>query len=97
CGTPWSGKHDLDTNISVPLKGIILLQRGEENKIEKVSAKSLIGLLFNQIYRPSDNEAYLRTIDLVDELLAYCPLYRLFCTISQEAPLTAYQAFTRND
>ena len=92
CGTPWSGKHDLDTNISVPLGGIILLARGEDNQIEKTSPGHLLGLLFNQIFRPQDNEAYLNTIDLVDEMLSCCPLYKLSCTISQDAPRVAYQA-----
>ena len=92
CGTPWSGKHDLDTNISLPLGGIVLLARGKENKIEKASPAEVLGLLFNQIYRPSDNEAYLATIDLVDEMLAAVGLYRLDCTISHEAPEVAYEA-----
>ena len=28
CGAPWSGKHGLDTNITVPLRGICILERG---------------------------------------------------------------------
>ena len=29
CGSPWSGKHGLDTNITVPLQGICILERGK--------------------------------------------------------------------
>ena len=94
CGTPWSGKHDLDTNISLPLSGIILLSRGKENAIEKASPTHLLGLLFNQIFRPSDENAYLKTIDLVDEMLTSCPLYKLSCTPDPEAAKVAYQALT---
>ena len=97
CGTPWSGKHDLDTNIQVPLKGIVILARGQENKMTKVPAASVLGLLFNQIYRPSRNEDYLRTIDLVDEMITACPLYRLDCTISEEAPRVAYEALMKTE
>ena len=97
CGTPWSGKHDLDTNISLPLCGIILLSRGEKNTIEKASPTHLLGLLFNQIFRPSDEEAYLKTIDLVDEMLASCPLYKLSCTPTQEAAEVAYRALTAQE
>ena len=85
CGTPWSGKHDLDTNVSVPLKGIVLLARGEENRIERVKPETLIGLLFNQIYRPSDQAAYLKTIDLVSEMLSSCPVYKLYCNMDCRA------------
>ena len=33
-GTPWSGKTDQNLNIKVPLKGICILTRSEENHIE---------------------------------------------------------------
>lgn len=92
CGTPWSGKHDLDTNVSVPLKGIVLLARGEENRIERVKPETLIGLLFNQIYRPSDQAAYLKTIDLVSEMLSSCPVYKLYCNMDIEAAEVAERA-----
>ena len=33
CGSPWSGKHGIDTNLEVPLGGICLLSRSLENGI----------------------------------------------------------------
>lgn len=36
CGSPWSGKHGLDTNITVPLQGICILERGQENRIRRI-------------------------------------------------------------
>lgn len=94
CGTPWSGKHDLDTNVQVPLKGIVILARGEENRIERVKPETVLGLLFNQIYRPSDNEAYLKTIDLVGEMLSSCPVYKLYCNMDKEAAEVAERALS---
>ena len=38
CGTPWCGKHGLQTNVEVPVQGICILRRGEENMIRKISA-----------------------------------------------------------
>jgi serine kinase of HPr protein (carbohydrate metabolism regulator) len=38
-GSPWNGKHGLGCNLSVPLKAVCILERGEENRIEKISAK----------------------------------------------------------
>ncbi len=95
CGTPWSGKHDLDTNTSVPLKAVVILARGEENKIERVKPESVLSLLFNQIYRPSDSEAYMNTIDLVSDMLAACPVYKLWCNISKDAALTALEELSK--
>lgn len=92
CGTPWSGKHDLDTNIEVPLKGIVILARGVENRIERVKPETVLGLLFNQIYRPSDGEKYLMTIDLVSEMLGSCPVYKLYCNMDKQAAEVAERA-----
>ena len=92
CGTPWSGKHDLDTNIALPLKGIVILARGEENKIERVKPERVLGLLFNQIYRQNDQSAYLTTIDLVSDMLETCPVYKLYCNMEREAAEVAERA-----
>ena len=32
-GTPWSGKHDISTNVRVPVAGICFLHRAKENTI----------------------------------------------------------------
>lgn len=97
CGTPWSGKHDLDTNIALPLKGLVLLQRGDTDIIERAAPAAVLGLLFNQIYRPSKEADYLRTIDLVSELLESCPVWRLFCTPTPNAALTASKILLQTD
>jgi hypothetical protein len=31
CGTPWSGKHAINTNVTVPLEAIVFIERGEQN------------------------------------------------------------------
>lgn len=38
-GTPWDGKHHLSTNIAVPLRAIVVLERGAENEIHPISAE----------------------------------------------------------
>ncbi len=94
-GTPWSGKHDLDTNISLPLKAVIILTRGETNTIERVRPETVLGLLFNQIYRPKEQADYLRTIDLVSELLEGCPIFRLTCNMEPEAAIVAEETLSK--
>ena len=42
CGSPWSGKHGLDSNITVPLGGICILERGQKNKILPTEAKDAL-------------------------------------------------------
>ena len=38
-GSPWCGKHGLDSNICLPLKGICFLKRGKENRIRPISSE----------------------------------------------------------
>jgi hypothetical protein len=42
CGSPWNGKHGLDSNVSLPLNGICILSRGQENRIRKVDFEAYL-------------------------------------------------------
>ena len=67
-GTPWDGKHRLSTNISVPLNAVCVLERSEENHIEKVKADSVYNMLVQQVYRPQNPQRLLKTMQLIDVL-----------------------------
>ena len=56
CGTPWSGKHNINTNVKVPIRGICVLRQGKENKIERISAVDAFAELYRQSYRPKDKQ-----------------------------------------
>ena len=53
-GTPWSGKNDISTNIGVPLAGIALLERSENNEIYPSEGPECILPLFRQTIRPKE-------------------------------------------
>ena len=95
CGSPWSGKHGLDTNITVPLKGICLLERGAENRIEKAEKESLLPTLFAQSYRPLDTAKEKRFLDLVEQLAETVPLWQMQCSKDMGAAHTAYAAMSK--
>ena len=91
-GTPYGGKDDLQTNTSAKICGIVLLERGTENKIVRVSAREAYPRLLAQTYHDKQQpQALLRTMDLVGSL-ANQPIYRLQCNISEEAARVAYEA-----
>ena len=90
CGAPWSGKHGLDTNITVPLQGICILERGTENTITPVSADVAAAFLRHQCQAPLDTAKLSLFTQLTNRLPA-APLWRMQCTISEEAPLVAYE------
>lgn len=84
-GTPWRGKHSLGSNISAPLKAIVFLCRGAENRIEPVSSRELFPILLQQTYSPEDPDAMLQTLALVERLSRNVQLLRLYCNMDPEA------------
>lgn len=90
-GTPWMGKHRLGTNISVPLKAICILSRGERNQIQKLPAKEAVLMLLQQSSRPRDPKQMPRYLHLVDQLSAAVDFYSLQCNMEPEAAQIAYE------
>lgn len=91
CGSPWSGKHGLDTNISVPLRGICLLERGGENRIRRLEP-AYTEHVRRQAYCPLDPTCREQFIRYTDRLLQTVPLWRLQCNKEPEAAQVAYKA-----
>ena len=88
CGTPWDGKHRLNTNCMVPLKAICILERGEENAICPVSANEALPMLLQQSHRPGDLGKYM---ELLDVLTGTVRFYRLRCNMDPQAAHVAYE------
>ena len=91
CGAPWSGKHGLDTNITVPLQGICILERGTENSICPADAVFASDFLRHQCQAPLAAEKQSDFTRLTQVLLT-APVWRMQCTISEEAPVIAHEA-----
>ena len=91
-GTPYSGKEGLNTNISVPLKAICVLERSKENRIREVDLSDVYPVLLQQTYHPSEREMFNRTFDLLDRLNGFVKFYRLSCNKELEAAEISYNA-----
>ena len=89
-GTPWSGKHNLQTNTAAPVKALFLLERGDNNNVEQVTFRNAYPTVLNQAYRPKDTALMQNTLGMVNEFMKNVPVYRLKCNISDEAVWTAY-------
>ena len=94
-GSPWSGKHGLANNISVPLKGICLLQRGTENEIRPLAPEYGIALLREQAHIPEGSALRGSVFALVDALLEKVPLWQMSCNKEPVAAEIAYRAMHR--
>lgn len=90
CGTPWCGKHGIQTNTKAPIHGICILRRGEKNEIKKISAIEAYPDLYRQTYRPEDQAKMRKTLALLKQLAERIPMYELHCNISEEAAVVAW-------
>lgn len=94
CGSPWSGKHGLDANITVPLKGICILGRGAENRIWPIPPEEALPMLRHQGYQPLEPRKYRRYLELTDMLARNVPLWQMECSKHPEAAEMAYAAMS---
>ena len=85
CGSPWSGKTRLNTNISLPLAAIVFLEQGKENCISPLSKIDAIGRVLGEARKIPFRHAMMKAADLCGMLLERVPVYRLSCDISREA------------
>ena len=93
-GTPWSGKTDLNLPVGVPLAGICLLDRGEENVIERASSAQAISLLLNETVRPRRKDLVVKLLELLDSLLAEVPVWKMKCNMDPQAALVSYEVMS---
>ena len=91
-GSPWSGKHGLSENISVPLKGICILHRGPENKIRPISPEEAMEMLLAQGYCPEESRKKFKT--LTNALANTVALWSMECTKDPEAAKISHQAMS---
>ena len=91
-GTPWSGKHDLSDPRGVPLGGIAIVKRAEENSIRPMTAEEALPYLMSQTsYRLS--EAHMeKLLVLMDDLLRRVPIWELRCRNDDEAAFVSRNA-----
>ena len=91
-GTPWSGKHDLSSPVSIPLGGIAFLKRGDQNRICKMSPAEAVPAMISQCVRFSNRECMDRQLELIDLLLRETPIWELTCRNDDEAATVSCEA-----
>ncbi len=92
-GSPWMGKHRLGCPMHAPLRGICMLNRGE-NRISPLTPIGAMPKLFLQSYRPESAEGMQMQFDLLTHLAAHVPMYTMECTPDRAAAEMAIQTMT---
>ena len=90
-GTPWNGKHSIGSNTSAPIRSVVFLSQAPENKATPISPIDAMALLLQQTVLPSNKAELSKLLDMLGRLVETVPMYRLGCTISDEAVTTIYQ------
>lgn len=96
-GTPWSGKERMQVNESVPVKAIVLLERGAHNEIAQISFKEALPVLLSQSYRNADKMHMIKTVELLERASQTIGFYRLKCNMEDEAAFVAYNGIYKNN
>lgn len=91
-GSPWTGKHGLGTNISVPLKGICILHRGPENVIRPLQPEDAMAMLLHQTHVPEADSTLAE--GLVARLAESVSLWEMECTKDPEAAVISHNAMS---
>lgn len=95
CGTPFSGKTDLNNNVVVPLKAMCILERGLTNEIRRATTTQSVAKLLEQMYRPFETTLMAATMAIFTDLLNQIPVYVLSCNMEPEAADVAYDFMSK--
>lgn len=95
-GTPFAGSTGINTNVSVPLKAIVFIKRGETNSINRLDSQTALGLIMGQSVEPWERAIFDKLLDIISGVLERTPVYELYCNISEEAPKVAYDGIFNN-
>ena len=78
-GSPWAGKECVYTNISVPLQGIILMQRCNSNVIRELTFADAFPMLIQQTFLPLDSAKVKKGLEILRVLEDHVHFYYFQC------------------
>ena len=93
-GTPWSGKYDLSSNEGVPVGGVAVLRRGEENTITRLKPSQAMPWIMSQTSYRLGREDMERQLALMDRFLREVPIWQLTCRNEDAAAMMSHAAMT---
>ena len=93
-GTPWSGKYDISVNARVPVAGIAVVERGEENRVDPFGGIQAVRAILRQVNRPKAAEYRVKLLELLDKLITQVPIWKLRCNMDPEAVEVSYKAMS---
>lgn len=89
-GTPWCGKELKHNNITVPVRAIVFLERGENLIINMSNKEKIIHLMKNSI-RPRNEHLMEVASNIIDEVVNEIPMIRYQASITPSSAQTIYK------
>ena len=90
-GSPWRGKHRIGCNSEVPLKAIIRLRRGTENKIAKLDKTDALKMLYLHTMHFEEAHKMKTMLGVIGAIIENVAFYDLQCNMEIEAAEVAYK------
>ena len=85
-GSPYAGSSGYHIQRSAPIKAIVMLAQGSENHVQRLNVRQAVSAILAQTTMNSWNPQNVeRTVDLVMQLAAAVPVFRLQCTPNEKA------------
>lgn len=92
-GSPFSGKHQLDNNTSVPLKVIAQIVRSETTFVKRCSPQEAFPVLIEQFFGKFTAGELAKVAAMAKEMIEEVSFYRLFCNTGRDAAEKALAGF----
>lgn len=87
-GWPVCGTSEICNNISLPIRAIVMLSQAPENHVEILPPMKAFSNIYSQItINRWNNDAHMKAMDLIQDLITEIPVYHLACNISEDAVL----------
>lgn len=96
CGTPWSGKTNININEMVEIGGIVFVSQSKDNWIRDMKEHQKFEHIFAQTIRKLDKAKMEGLFELIDNIITSVPIYEMGCDISSEAVQMTYSKLTEN-
>lgn len=85
-GLPYAGSSDIFKNITTPISTIVVLRKGDKNKIEKLSLKEAFKYIYSETIINTWDDQFVNTaIDIILGIIRDVPVYILSCLPNQDA------------
>lgn len=93
-GTPWSGKTDKNTNVKVPLGGIVFLERAPQPDVRPMKTAEAVQHLLWQTTRSAREDRMQHVLDRINAIMGRVPIYKMGVNMEQASVELSFTTLT---